>query len=84
MTGCLNMQSNVTSIPTVIRIKAVIRRTGLSRATIYRLMSTGNFPRSFKIGAVAAGWLAAEVHAWINERAMARQSADRIEYPLAA
>jgi predicted DNA-binding transcriptional regulator AlpA len=44
----------------------------------------GEFPCSFKIGKMASGWLEAEVSAWIDERAMARQSADRSEYPLAA
>lgn len=68
----------------VIRLKAVLERTGLSRATIYRLMKVGEFPSSFKIGKVASGWLEAEVSAWIDERASARQSADLCEYAVAA
>ena len=56
----------------VIRLKAVMQRTGLSRATIYRLMNVGAFPRSFKVGKSASGWLEAEVSAWISERASAR------------
>lgn len=68
----------------VIRMKAVMQRTGLSRATIYRLMNAGEFPRSFKIGKVASGWLESEVSAWISERASARQSADLGGYGVAA
>lgn len=75
---------NVVTSSVVMRMKAVIQRTGLSRATIYRLMRTGEFPRSFKVGKTASGWLEAEVSAWISERASARQSADLCEYAVAA
>lgn len=58
----------------VIRLKAVLERTGLSRATIYRLMKVGEFPHCFKLGKTASGWLETEVSAWIDERASARLS----------
>jgi len=75
---------NIDTSSVVLRLKAVLQRTGLSRATIYRLMNVGEFPRSFKIGKVASGWLEAEVSAWISERASARQSADLGGYGVAA
>ena len=58
----------------VIRLKVVMQRTGLSRATIYRLMKVGEFPRCFKLGKMASGWLESEVSAWIDERASVRTS----------
>ena len=76
--------SSVVSIPVVMRMNQVTVFTGLSRATIYRLMASGQFPCSFKIGQTASGWLASEIRSWINERAMSRQSADRSDRLVAA
>jgi len=84
MTNPTVSNSHIVGIPSVMRMKAVIRCTGLSRATIYRLMNTSEFPRSFKIGKTASGWLETEVRAWISERASARQSADLGGYGVAA
>jgi prophage regulatory protein len=53
---------------TVLRCGAVLSRTGLSRATIYRLMASGQFPSQRRLSAGAVGWNEAEVEAWINER----------------
>ena len=52
----------------ILRAKEVIKLTGLSRSTIWRLQRQGKFPRSRRIGDVAVGWLDAEVLAWINGR----------------
>lgn len=79
-----SLNPNVDGSPCVIRMKTVVQRTGLSRATIYRLMATNQFPRSFKIGTTASGWLEAEVRAWIHERASSRRSAGNHAYQTAA
>lgn len=42
--------------------------TGLSRATIYRLMSAGKFVRPYRIGKNSVRWLQSEVQGWMNER----------------
>ena len=52
----------------VLRWPEVHRRTGLPRRTISRLMATGDFPRSFRVGLRAVGWLAGEVDDWLAER----------------
>lgn len=47
---------------------------GYGRATIYRLMATGQFPRSYSLGARAVAWLESEIDAWIEARVKAGQA----------
>ena len=44
--------------------KTVEKLSGLSRATIYRLMKSGKFPRPLSIGTGAVRWRQSEVIAW--------------------
>ncbi|MHB1236922.1 MAG: helix-turn-helix transcriptional regulator [Gallionella sp.] len=58
-----------TSPPTrMLRIRHVTDTSGLSRASIYRLMKLGLFPKSIKIGISAVGWCQAEIELWKSER----------------
>ena len=54
----------------LIRLKDLKQRVGLSKASIYQLMSQGAFPRSVKLtpsgGAVA--WRIADIEEWIKSR----------------
>ena len=84
MSSFAGAQPGVVSFPSVMRMNAVIQCTGLSRATIYRLMDLNQFPRSFKIGTTASGWLEAEIREWVNERASSRSITDPGERPVAA
>lgn len=60
----------------LIRFLEVQRRTGYSKAWLYRLMSEGKFPASIKIGSRAIAFVESEVDAWIEQRiAESRQSA---------
>ncbi|WP_369064243.1 helix-turn-helix transcriptional regulator [Enterobacter sp. MALB-1] len=52
----------------LVRISEVIRRTGYSKAWIYRLMIQGKFPSSVKIGSRAIAFVESEVDEWINQR----------------
>ena len=52
----------------VLRLPEVMHRTGLSRATIYRLMDQGLFPLRRRLSAGAVGWSEEEIEAWIRER----------------
>lgn len=63
--------------PRMLDIKAVMARTGLSRASIYRLLkpegdrhSNGEnrFPAPFKLTKRAVRWRADEVDEWLNQR----------------
>ena len=49
-----------------IRISEVKSTTGLSRSHIYDLISKGAFPRQYKLGERASGWLESEVSDWIE------------------
>jgi prophage regulatory protein len=52
----------------LIRIDSVCAITGLSVATIYRLMSQHKFPRPVKITTTARAWKLGEVTAWVESR----------------
>lgn len=52
----------------ILRLPQVKTRTGLSRASIYALIAQGRFPKQIKLSERAAGWLAHEVDAWIEQR----------------
>ena len=53
----------------IFRRKDVEEIVGLSRSTIYKLMSTGAFPRSIRLGPRAVGWRLSDIEAWIEFRA---------------
>ncbi|EDW2053708.1 AlpA family transcriptional regulator [Salmonella enterica subsp. enterica] len=56
----------------LIRLTEVQRRTGYSKAWIYRLMSNRKFPASVKLGSRAIAFVESEVDEWIAERIAAR------------
>jgi prophage regulatory protein len=49
----------------LIRLAEVKRLTGMSRSTIYRWMSAGNFPQSYPLGGRMAAWSQTEIDNWI-------------------
>lgn len=49
----------------LIRLAEVKLRVGLSRASIYKRMSEGRFPKSRSLGSRCAVWIEAEIDAWI-------------------
>jgi prophage regulatory protein len=57
-----------------LRLPEVRTRVPYSRATIYRLMTAGLFPRPFSLGARAVAWLESDVTAWIEARLSAPAS----------
>lgn len=57
----------------ILRMKQVVERTRLSRATLYVLLSTDpTFPQKIKLTARTVGFLESEIDAWIEARADAR------------
>ena len=59
---------------TIWRLPEVLRRTGLSRSTIYEMISRGDFPRQVKLGRRAVGWIANDVDEWIRSKVSSRSS----------
>ena len=50
----------------ILRLNAVLDRTGLSRSTLYRKIDAGTFPRQLKIAARCAGWRQSAVEEWMT------------------
>ena len=53
----------------ILRLPEVLRITGLSRASIYRLVRSGIFPPSVKLTARTIGWYSTDIETWIAARA---------------
>lgn len=51
-----------------IRLSDVLKRTGLSRATVYRLIRINKFPKQAKLGERASAWSEAEIDDWIRSK----------------
>ena len=64
-----NMQSK-----TILRMADVVRRTGLSKGSIYLKIKSGSFPQPVPLGVRAVGWSEEEVNAWIDQRIEERDS----------
>jgi len=48
-----------------LRIKAVIEKTGRPKASIYRMIKDGTFPRQERIGRRAVGWRLSAIARWM-------------------
>jgi prophage regulatory protein len=59
---------------TLLRMRDVIARCGLSRSEIYRRISTHRFPAPIKLGERASAWSQAEIDLWIAERVAERDT----------
>ena len=53
----------------LLRRPTVEDLTGLSRSTIYEMMTREDFPRPLKIGRRAVAWRESEILEWIEDRA---------------
>lgn len=49
-----------------LRIKAVIEKTGCPKASIYRMIKEGTFPKQERIGRRAVGWRASRIARWME------------------
>ncbi len=52
----------------ILRRREVLRLTGLSTSTLYRMMARGLFPRPVRLGPGAVGWRLRDVERWIETR----------------
>jgi prophage regulatory protein len=50
----------------MLRLTSVLERTGLSRATLYRKVQAGTFPRQVRIAARCMGWRESAVNEWLR------------------
>lgn len=72
------MNDKNTSEPRLLRLPQVLQLVPIARATLYRCVRDGTFPRPCKLlGGRAAAWSEAEVRAWIAARLHERDEASR-------
>lgn len=64
---------------TILRLRDVKARTGLSRSTIYALARSGAFPQSISLGARSVGWVEAEIEGFIAERIAKRDKSGGVQ-----
>lgn len=69
----MNAQSQEASSQTILRLAEVLRRTGLSRSTLYLRIANASFPHQISLGGRAIGWLKSEVDDWVDTRANLRK-----------
>ncbi|WP_294256662.1 AlpA family phage regulatory protein [uncultured Sphingomonas sp.] len=50
----------------ILRIKAVLALTGLTRSTLYRKMEAGTFPKNTRISTRCMGWRESAVSQWLD------------------
>ena len=55
-------------IDRMLRCHDVLKTTGLSRSTIYRMMDRDEFPKPTRLGVRAIGWRQSAVMGWIEGR----------------
>jgi prophage regulatory protein len=60
------MQNNI------IRLKATIQKTGLSKSSIYSLLAENKFPKRVQLSARSIGFLESEIDSWIAEKLSSR------------
>ena len=63
----------------IINIKEVIQFTSISRAKIYEMINVDSkyhdptFPKPVRLSESRIGWVALEVHQWIEEKIQSRE-----------
>jgi prophage regulatory protein len=54
-----------TATPRLLRLPAVMERTGLSRSAIYRAIKSQSFPAPVKVGRRSVAWSSAAIEQWV-------------------
>ena len=57
----------------LVKLPDVCEITTFSSATIYRLISKGEFPKQIKLSERSSGWLLDEIYAWLDEKRSSRE-----------
>ena len=58
----------------VIRLRATLKRTGVSRSTWLAGCKAGRYPRPIKLSSRAVGWLASDIERFLAERVAERDA----------
>lgn len=60
----------------LIKLPEVKELTTFSSATIFRLISKGEFPKQIKLAERSSAWLLEEIYSWLEEKKDARDGGD--------
>ena len=58
----------------IMRMTDVCSELGVSRASVYRLLESGGFPKPLKLGKRAIGWERDHIQQWVKSLRSARQT----------
>ncbi len=61
----------------LVRIKEVIKRTGISKSQVYALSKQGDFPLPVKLSNISVAWVLEEIELWIEDRINQRDFSQR-------
>lgn len=71
----MSAEQHRTTTYEIWRLPKVLNRTGLSRTTLYSLISKNDFPRQIRLGRDAksrsVGWRSCDVMQWLDQQAAA-------------
>lgn len=56
------------SSPAFLRMRSVMKITGLGRSTIYRLIANHEFPSPVRLTSRAVAWRSSDINAWSEAR----------------
>ena len=62
------VKANTPSQQRIVRLPEVVDRVGMSRGSVYRLMTIGRFPKSVKLSERAVGWRESDLNDWLESR----------------
>ena len=51
----------------ILRCQEILERIGVSKATLYRMVKRGDFPKQCRLGSRAVGWHSQDVDAWFAQ-----------------
>jgi prophage regulatory protein len=68
----IEFESNDSESREFLQLPLVLRRTGLGRSTIYRLMTERKFPAPVKLAGRAVGCRATDLDRWSADRPVAQ------------
>lgn len=53
---------------TILRLPTVMKRTGLPKSTLYKMVRAKQFPPPIRLSARSVGWVEREIDSWVQQR----------------
>jgi prophage regulatory protein len=64
----MNLATNIDAGKSLIPVSEVVKRIGISRTTLWRLVQAGQFINSYRLSPGRVAFRLADVEAWIESR----------------